>query len=64
MNLEPATWSAVSAADFTDAQKEALDSWFKKYTEKYAVRGSCVDGARPTTLAQLRARLPQYADKE
>ncbi len=62
MNLEPATWPA--AAEFTDAQKETLAQWTGKFLEKYAIRGSCSEGLRPTTLAQLRERVPKLASAE
>jgi membrane-associated progesterone receptor component len=58
MNTKPSEWAATPLAAITSDQRTALDSWTTKFLEKYAVVGSLVNGANPTTLEQLRARLP------
>ena len=62
MNLEPATWPAT--VEFTDAQKDTLAQWVLKFNEKYTIRGCCSEGMRPTSLVQLRERVPKLASVE
>ncbi len=57
MNLEPATWAGRTVAELTPAHRETLDSWVAKFMVKYKVVGCLKDGARPTSLAELQARL-------
>lgn len=58
MNLKPAEWSATVLSSLSSEQRKTLDDWTAKFIQKYAVVGSLVDGANPTTLEQLRARVP------
>lgn len=58
MNLDPASWvRGTLASSLSFSQRDTLASWVDKFISKYAIRGCCVDGARPTTLAELEARL-------
>ena len=57
MNLKPTEWAATAFADLTRDQVSTLDNWATKFLEKYAVVGALVDGTRPTTLAELPARV-------
>ena len=63
MKLDPAEWPGVALASFTASQAEALADWVAKFREKYAIVGACADGARPTTLAELRARCAEVATR-
>ncbi len=58
MNLKPAEWPKVPFASLSSEQLKTLDDWTAKYIQKYTIVGSLLDGARPTTLEQLRARVP------
>lgn len=58
MNLDPASWDPLTlSSSLSFSQRDTLASWVEKFIGKYTIRGCCVDGAHPTTLAELEARL-------
>lgn len=59
MQTDPSQWSKFPALskDLSASQKDTLGDWLGRFRAKYAVVGCCVDGARPTTLAELPDRL-------
>jgi hypothetical protein len=56
MQLDPTQWGRKTYSDLTASEKDTVFDWVTRFKAKYAIVGSLVEGARPSTVQQLKER--------
>ena len=55
MIVDPAQLGPRALDNLSASETETMLGWARRFRDKYAIAGALTDGAKPTTLAELRA---------